>query len=212
MSQICPKCHDPLDEAGVTWTDVRFTWQCQACRKIVDWFMVPFERCTLCGGKMYPVSEKSLPDPVMLEALRTALQMEMLSYNMYRLLDGREGARDRRELLARLMQAEKAHFETLSNRYHIHDPLERDKPTEDLILAWLNQGVDLSAGDGVPGLFAKAVAMEKKALDFYLGLARIAPSVRQRDLYLELAAEEREHAASLETGGGLWGRTVELSV
>ena len=148
---------------------------------------------------MHPVPEKGLPEPLALEALRTALQMEMLSDRLYGLLgekEKREG--ERKRMLARLRRAEQSHFRTLSDRYHLHEPLERDEQTEGLILAWLSQGVDFSDAGGIPDLLEKAIAMERKTAEFYDGLARSTRSDVLRDLYRELAAEERSHETGLE--------------
>ena len=88
-------------------------------------------------------------------------------------------------------------METLSRRYHIEPP--HPSPGFRVELAAIFGGVQNRPHDPA-NLFRVAIALEKKAAAFFATRAAAAPagSPEQR-LYLELGAEEREHAALLTT-------------
>ncbi len=107
-----------------------------------------------------------------------------------------------RELFGRFAGMEKEHMDILSKRYHA------DLPTaaEDFQLdrAAIFAGVDRKPEDPA-NLFRIAIAFEQRAVDFFTREGERAPAGSvERELYKELAAEEREHVALLTTEYRRW--------
>jgi rubrerythrin len=93
-------------------------------------------------------------------------------------------------------------METLSKRYHADLP----KPSEDFQFdrAAIFAGVENKPEDPA-NLFRIAIAFEQRAVDFFSAEGERAPEGSvERDLYRELAAEEREHVELLTTEYRRW--------
>ena len=93
-------------------------------------------------------------------------------------------------------------METLQRRYHVEvpDPSETFRVTRAAIYA----GVDYDPDDPA-SLFRVAIACEERAAGFFGERGAAAPeNSPERDLYRELAAEEREHADLLTTEYARW--------
>ena len=102
-----------------------------------------------------------------------------------------------------LYQHEVDHLHTLQERYHTHlnDDVLNLRPDADALLAdALFEGVDLADPSAGPlGLYDKAILMERRTRDHFRDLAEGLPDGPEKDVCLELAAEEEEHVAMLET-------------
>jgi rubrerythrin len=97
---------------------------------------------------------------------------------------------------------EDEHMQTLSKRYHADLP----KPSDDFQIdrAAIFAGIDRKPEDPA-NLFRIAIAFEQRAVDFFTREGDKAPAGSvERELYKELAAEEREHVQMLTTEFRRW--------
>lgn len=200
MATMCPKCHLTVDEDFICCAEVRFTWKCRSCHKRSQGFFVPFSRCHLCGGELEVVEVKGDLAPARTRAIRSAILMESNSYHYYRL--AALSAKDERAkaVFEDFTAKEQEHLETLLDKYHVHaDPSAGHAP-DTMILSWLMKGINFSdAGGSLRVLYDKAIQMEERTQDFYRDQAKIVSNPGEKELYLELAAEEEDHAALLAT-------------
>ena len=91
---------------------------------------------------------------------------------------------------------------TLSRRYHVAIPGPSDEFRADL--AAVRAGIDGKIEEPAT-LFKAAIAFEKRAVAFFSDRARTVPEGSvEHELYRELAAEEVEHVAILETEWARW--------
>jgi len=71
---------------------------------------------------------------------------------------------------------------------------------EQLLLSnWLFRGIQVGGDSGVRDLYQAALEMERRTRDHFRRLATDLPAGLEKDLCGELAAEEEEHVAMLET-------------
>ena len=106
------------------------------------------------------------------------------------------------DLFSRFAEMEKEHMQTLSRRYHADLPA----PSADFQIdrAAIFAGVDRNPEDPA-NLFRIAIAFEQRAVDFFAREGERAPEGSvERELYSELAAEEREHVDLLTTEFRRW--------
>ena len=95
-------------------------------------------------------------------------------------------------------------METLSRRYHVQVPDPADGFRVDL--AAVQAGVEGKIDDP-DTLFRTAIAFEKRAVAFFSDRAdAVAAGSAEQELYRELAAEEVEHVALLETEFQRWSK------
>lgn len=201
MPSTCPKCRSVVEDDEICCAQVRYTWICTSCHKRSRGFAVPYGKCFLCGGGLEVVEDAQFSDPARLRAVREAIQCELNSFHFYKLARQRVIDSQLRSLIERLYESELDHLHELEEKYHAHlDPEVIDlAPGEQKLLAdWLFQGLNLSEAAGVRGIYAAAIEMERRTRDHFQRLAAAAQGF-ERDLYLELAAEEEEHVAMLET-------------
>lgn len=201
MGSQCPKCHQPVEEDLICCAGIEFQWKCAECHKRSRGFVLPFGRCPLCGGKVIVVDEEKVTDDARVLALREAFQIEVSAYHFYRRLSEAVDDPETSDFFEGMSQMERDHASELSQKYHLH--LEEAAIFRDL--GWpLPQPFfeDLcffaETGDQ-RRLYDCAISLEKKTLHFFLQRAKVLPSNKERDLYLELAAEEKEHIALLES-------------
>ena len=76
---------------------------------------------------------------------------------------------------------------------------------ENLLSNWLFRGINLTEDSGVVELYQAALEMERRTRDHFKKLARELPAGLESELCEELAAEEEEHVAMLETELDQWG-------
>jgi homotetrameric NADPH-dependent glutamate synthase len=195
---ICPKCHRPVEgeEAYVCCGTARLEWQCGACSKVTEGFAFPYGQCPSCGGQLEVVDWTRRIDSDALEPVRQAFEIELGGRAFYTQAAKEATDPTLKELFSKFAQMESEHLETLARRYHAEAP-----PLQEFQIgrSALNAGLTHSPEDPV-NLFRIAIGFEERAVRFFterLQQAR-AGSV-EATLYKELAAEEAEHVALLET-------------
>jgi glutamate synthase (NADPH) small chain len=137
-----------------------------------------------------------------MEAIRKAFEIELGGRAFYRRASSDAADPQLRDLFARFAAMEDEHMRTLSKRYHADLP----QPSDDFQIdrAAIFAGIDRKPEDPA-NLFRIAIAFEQRAVDFFNreGEKAEAGSI-ERDLYRELAAEEREHVELLTTEFRRW--------
>lgn len=200
----CPKCHRPIegDEAYICCANLELNWRCAACGKVSEGFAFPYGMCPHCKGKLEILERGAIADAKGLAAIRAAFEIELGGHAFYQRAasDAKDPAL--RELFGRFAEMEQEHMETLSKRYHADLP----KPAADFQIdrAAIFAGVDRNPEDPA-NLFRIAIAFEERAVTFFSEQGAHAPEGSiERNLYQELAAEEREHVALLTTEYQRW--------
>lgn len=203
---LCPKCHQPLaDDADgpyVCCAGATLQWRCMSCAKVSEGFAFPYGRCPHCGGELQAVDPRLIEAAAELAGIRTAFEIELGGQAFYARAAKEASDPAMGELFQRFVAMEEEHMATLTRRYHIEPP--RNAPGFKVDLAAIFGGV--SARPDEPGnLFRIAIAMEQRAANFFAGQAeRLAEDSPERQLYRELAAEEREHAELLAAEYERW--------
>ena len=106
-----------------------------------------------------------------------------------------------RELFGRFAEMEKEHMATLSRRYHVQVPAAGDFKVD---RAAIYAGIPNRPEDPA-NLFRIAIAFEERAVKFFSERGAAAPEGSpEKQLYKELAAEEREHVDLLTTELERW--------
>ncbi len=195
----CPKCHQPLDgeEVYICCAGASLSWHCRDCAKVSEGFAFPYGMCPHCGGKLEPLGERDLDGETSLEAIRIAFEIELGGRAFYRKAAQQTTEPQLQDLFAKMAAMEDEHMETLQRRYHVAAPAT--PPSFPVELAASQAGID-SHPDDPANLFRLAIAFEQRAVAFFTERSEKAVSgSAERQLYRELAAEEREHAALLAT-------------
>ena len=202
---LCPKCHQPLDEGEESYiccAGASLQWHCTQCAKVSEGFAFPYGRCPHCGGALEALAGRRLDDEPALAGIRAAFEIELGGEAFYRRAAADSADPALRELFGRFAAMEREHMRTLARRYHVGVP-ERSSVI-DADLAALLAGIENRPEDA-DNLFRVAVALERRAVAFFERRADAAPTDSpERQLYRELAAEEREHAELLATERARW--------
>jgi rubrerythrin len=180
---------------------VRYTWRCKSCFKLSSGFAVPYGKCFLCGGELEVIPGRDLGDSMRFQAIRDAVQFELDSFHFYKMARDRAGSPEQRAVLERLFEAELDHLHELEERYHAHldrEVVELSADETTLLSNWLFRGLQVD-GAGAADLYRIALEMERRTRDHFRRLARELPEGLEKELCAELAAEEEEHVAMLET-------------
>jgi rubrerythrin len=202
---ICPKCHQPLDdpdEAYICCAGASLQWRCQQCAKVSEGFAFPYGRCPQCGGALAAAEPREVAGAAALAAIRTAFEIELGGQAFY--LRAAAAAEDAglRELFSRFAAMEQEHMDTLARRYHTAAATPTQGLELDLVAVYA--GIEGRPQDPA-NLFRIAIALERRASAFFVGRAEQAPrGSMEEQLYRELAAEEAEHAAILQTEYARW--------
>jgi rubrerythrin len=204
----CPKCHLPLAEESdgpyICCADAPMQWQCEQCSKLSEGFAFPYGRCPKCGGRLELHQEaRGTPgDKTALDAIRLAFEIELGGRAFYQRAAAECGDEEMRAFFSRFAVMEGEHMQTLTRRYHVEPPAA--SPDFRVELAAIVADVDHRPEDP-DNLFRIAIALEQRAAAFFRQRASSAPpgSAEQR-LYLELGAEERDHADLLTTEYERW--------
>ena len=201
---VCPRCHRPLDdeEPYICCAGVELRWRCADCDKVSEGFAFPYGMCPHCKGKLELLDRGAIDDDRALDAVRKAFEIELGGHAFYERASRDSKDPALRELFGRFAEMEKEHMETLSRRYHADLPT----PAEDFQIdrAAIFAGVERKPEDPA-NLFRIAIAFEERAVDFFTREGEQAPDGSvERELYRELAAEEREHVALLSTEYRRW--------
>ncbi len=202
MPSFCPHCHNVLEEDEICCAQVRYTWRCKSCRKVATGFAVPYGKCFLCGGDLELIGERDFGDAMRLSVIRDAVQFEINSYQFYKLARQRMANEQLRLIFDQLYQNELDHLHLLEERYHAHldrNVVDLAPDAERLLSEWLFRDIDFNDETSVQALYSQAIAMEKRTRDYFQARAAELPEGLEQDLCLELAAEEEEHVAMLET-------------
>jgi glutamate synthase (NADPH/NADH) small chain len=201
---VCPRCHRPLDddEPYICCAGVELRWRCEDCGKVSEGFAFPYGMCPHCKGKLQLLERGAIQDDEAMEAVRKAFEIELGGRAFYERASRDARDEELRELFGRFAEMENEHMQTLSKRYHAELPA----PSADFQLdrAAIFAGVDRNPEDPA-NLFRIAIAFEQRAVDFFAREGEKAPEGSvERELYKELAAEEREHVALLTTEYRRW--------
>ena len=179
-------------------------WQCGQCGKVSEGFAFPYGSCPQCGGKL-ALCEGGRPvvaGRAAMDAVRMAFEIELGGRAFYQRAAADSSDDELRALFGRFAVMEGEHMETLSRRYHVQPPVP--SPAFRVELAAIFAEVEHRPQDP-DNLFRIAIALEDRAAAFFGTRAGAAPagSAEQR-LYIELGAEEREHASLLATEYKRW--------
>ncbi len=203
MASECPKCHQELEDDSICCAALRYTWKCKDCGKLSTGFAVPYGRCYLCGGKIEVVKAYKAEDVQSMKAIEEAVQFEIDSYHFYRLGWKRAKSPLIRAIFEQMYLKEQDHIEELEEKYHVHmekEILQLNPGVDDLLSRDLFQGINFKdPTEQVEPLYAKAIEMEIRTRDHFQKRARELPAGPEKEIYRELAAEEEEHVAILET-------------
>ncbi len=202
MPSTCPKCHRVLDQDEICCAQIRYTWKCNQCHKLSTGFALPYGKCFLCGGDLAVVDKRELGDPMRLRAIRDAVQFELNAFYFYKLAREQAASPQHRLVLERLYEAELDHLHELSEKYHAHldtSLMEMTPEAERLLAGWLFHDLAVSDADSIQHLYQSALEMERRTREHFRNLAAELPDGLEKDLCLELASEEDEHIAMLET-------------
>jgi homotetrameric NADPH-dependent glutamate synthase len=197
----CPKCGQPLaDDDGedyICCADAKLEWRCTSCSKVSEGFAFPYGQCPQCGGVLEVLGDRHVETDEALKALRTAFEIELGGRAFYEKAAAETKDAKLKTLFGRLANMEKEHTETLCRRYHL--PVLADARIDLGHLGLVDRPGDPDA------LFTAAITLEERAARFFTERADAAPEDSpQRQLYRELAAEEREHAQMLATEHERW--------
>jgi rubrerythrin len=202
MPSNCPKCHAVVAEDVVCCADLVYTWKCLTCHKASTGFAIPYGKCFMCGGELRVIEGYEFDDPMKVRPIRDAVQFELNSYHFYRLALQKVTDPTLRAVFHQLYQHEVDHLHTLQERYHTHlneEVLNLHPDAETLLSEELFTGIDLADARGGPvALYDKAIEMEVRTRDHFRRLAETLPESPEKEVCLELAAEEEEHVALLE--------------
>ena len=203
MASTCPKCHQVIEDDSVCCADVKYTWKCKSCDKVSTGFVIPYGRCHLCGGENEVINGYDGENPELVGIVQEAVQFEVDMYHFYRLAMGRTQNKQLQSVFEDLYHKEEEHLKTLEEKYHLHPVLDlRQLPSEDedIVFRFIFHGIDFKDMEGhILQVFDRAIAMEKRTRNRFMAHAETLPPGPQKDLYKQLAAEEEDHVAILET-------------
>jgi glutamate synthase (NADPH/NADH) small chain len=202
--RTCPKCHRPIDgdEEYICCATAALQWRCTSCAKVSEGFAFPYGMCPACGGKLEVLDERTIDGATALRAVRAAFEIELGGMAFYERAAKETSEPMLKELFTRFAGMEREHMATLSRRYHTEPPApSREFQIE---LAAVYAGVDHRPEDPA-NLFRIAIAFEHRAVRFFEERGASCPEGSvEKQLYNELAAEEREHVTMLTTELERW--------
>ena len=202
---LCPKCHSPLDDDGEAYiccAGATLRWRCTSCAKLSEGFAFPYGGCPLCGAALERFEPGPVDDATAMGAVRKAFEIELGGQAFYHRAAASTNDETLRELFGRFAAMERQHMDTLALRYHVDMTPVYDACAIDCAAVFA--GVPRRVGDA-DDLFAIAIGMEQRAAEFFeASAADAAAGSAGRELFRELAAEEREHCAMLTTEYARW--------
>jgi rubrerythrin len=203
--QLCPKCRRPLDgdEAYICCGTASLSWRCTHCAKVSEGFAFPYGTCPHCNtGRLEVLDDRAIGNADGLEAIRAAFEIELGGHAFYTRASRETEDPGLKDLFGRFAEMEKEHMVTLSRRYHADVP--EPSPEFQVERAAIYAGIG-NRPDDPANLFRIAIACEERAVKFFSDRgAAAAEDSEESQLYKELAAEEREHAAILMTEFERW--------
>jgi glutamate synthase (NADPH/NADH) small chain len=201
----CPKCHQPIDaeDEYICCASATLQWRCGDCGKVSEGFAFPYGMCPACGGKLAVLEgERKVEDRAALDAIRIAFEIELGGMAFYTRAARETKEPVVKELFAKFAEMEREHMTTLSRRYHAEVPAPSQEFKVDRAAVYA--GIPNRPEDPA-NLFRIAIAFEQRAVKFFEErVEKTAPGSVERELYKELAAEEREHVDLLTTEFERW--------
>lgn len=203
---LCPKCHRPLEDTSdgvyICCANESLQWRCAQCAKVSQGFAFPYGLCPFCGGKLEVLEARRVEAGAALEGIRMAFEIELGGRAFYQRAAAQSTDPALADLFGRFALMEGEHMETLARRYHLDVP--EPAPAFRAELAAVFADVESRPQDPA-NLFRIAIALEQRAARFF-GERAASASERsaEKELYRELAAEEREHADMLGTEYERW--------
>ena len=202
---LCPKCHQPLEEGEESYiccANASLQWRCSDCAKVSEGFALPYGLCPHCGGKLAVVDPRDIEGGAALDAVRKAFEIELGGQAFYLRAAADSTEPILQDLFARFAAMEEEHMQTLQRRYHAQ--ASEQASAFKVELAAIFAGVPNRPTDPA-NLFRIAIGMEERAAAFFTSCAQsVEGDANARQLYRELAAEEREHADLLRTEYARW--------
>ncbi len=203
MASTCPKCHRMIEDDSICCANIKYTWKCKSCSKVSTGFVVPYGRCYLCGGENEVIEGYEGMNPELVAIVQEAIQFEVDMYHFYRIALSKTKDPQLKEVLEELYQHEEGHLKSLEEKYHLHSTIDlRQLPEgeEDIVNRFIFHGIDFKDAEGhILQVYDKAIAMEKRTRNRFQTHAENLPEGPNKELYQELAAEEEDHVAILET-------------
>ncbi len=197
---VCPKCHRPLEgeeDVYLCCAEARLEWRCESCGKVSEGFAFPYGMCPACGGVLTALDPRRIEEAPALAAIRTAFEIELGGMAFYQRAAEETAEPVLKDLFQRFAGMEAEHMATLARRYHVEAPSPSDGFQVER--AAIQAGIASHPEDPV-NLFRIAIAFEERAVDFFSKRGAAVPEGSpEAQLYLELAAEEREHVELLTT-------------
>ena len=193
---VCPRCHRPIegDESYICCAGDSLRWKCASCGKVSEGFAFPYGQCPSCQGTLVRDAGAGPVDAEnerAMEAIRTAFEIELGGGAYYRKASVEAADPVLKDLFSRMSEMENEHLATLQRRYHAEVPA----PSADFetTRAAIYAGLEHDPSDPA-NLLRVAIGFEQRAVDFFSRhMAECPEGSTERDLYEELAAEEREH-------------------
>lgn len=202
---LCPKCHQPLEdgeESYICCANASLQWRCAQCAKVSEGFALPYGLCPHCGGRLEAVAPRTIDAEAGLAGVRKAFEIELGGQVFYLRAAADSIDPILKDLFGRFATMEQEHMQTLQRRYHASLPESAGEFK--IELAAIFAGVPSRPSDPA-NLFRIAIGMEQRATRFFEDCAQEVPQGSpEQQLYRELAAEEREHAAMLTTEYARW--------
>ena len=201
---LCPRCHRPIEgeEQYICCADAAVWWRCDDCAKVTEGFAFPYGMCPACGGRLRGLEERHVQNQASEQAIRIAFEIELGGLAFYGRAAREAADPAMRELFSRLLEMEREHLATLVRRYHVEAPAADETFKRER--AAIYAGV-LDRPEDPANLFHIALAFEGRAARFFFDRHDQCPQGSpERQLYKELAAEEREHVALLTTELARW--------
>jgi homotetrameric NADPH-dependent glutamate synthase len=200
----CPKCHRPVegDEEYICCGTAQIQWRCDDCGKVSEGFAFPYGMCPSCGGKLKELEARKVEGAQALDAIRIAFEIELGGQAFYNRAAKETQDPHLKALFQKFAEMEREHMATLSRRYHAEIPAPLD--TFKVDRAAVYAGIPSKPEDPA-NLFRIAIAFEQRAVKFFTERMESTPAGSvERQLYKELAAEEREHVDLLTTELERW--------
>ena len=203
MASICPRCRKEVSEDAICCAEIRHTWKCRACGKRSTGYVVPYGKCFLCGGDNETIESYTHPNEETARLVQEAIQMELDTYQFYRLSLERAKDPTQKAVFEQLAFKEKDHLEEIEDKYHIHldrEVVEMPPDAAKVLASWIFQGIDFDdSGAGAEELYKRALMIEVCTRDHFLLRAEQLPPGPEQELCREFAAEEADHIALLES-------------
>jgi rubrerythrin len=201
---LCPRCRQPIEgpEEYVCCGSEPLQWRCRDCGKVSEGFAFPYGMCPMCDGALESLDPRQIDSVDALEGVRIAFEIELGGHAFYAQAAKEAKEPALKELFAKLAHMEEEHMATLARRYRAEVPVPAERSGVERAAVFA--GVERRPEDPA-NLLRIAIACEERAARFFADKGgAAAEGSSERQLYRELAAEEREHADLLWTELDRW--------